>query len=110
MKAQIEDPDLQGLVIVGFGGGYMMTQRQDLNSLFIKANKRGLLMILISQSFPEEPIRREMTEIFLQCGIIPGSDITLPAAVAKVAVLLGQDLNHEEKVHQMTLNWEGEMS
>ena len=110
MKAQIEDPELQGLIIVGFGGGYMMTQRQDLLNLFIKASKKGLLMILISQSFPEEPIRREMADIYSKCGILSGSDITLSAAVAKMAVILGQDLNFEEKIHQMTLNWEGEMS
>ena len=48
----------------------MMTQRPELLELFRKGQDKGLLMILISQSFPEEPIRREMAEILFNCGIL----------------------------------------
>ena len=47
---------------LGYGGGYMMTHRQDILESFENAfRKKGMLMVLISQSFPnaeEEPVRK----------------------------------------------------
>jgi L-asparaginase/Glu-tRNA(Gln) amidotransferase subunit D len=90
----------------------MMTNRPDLiNEFKLAFLEKGHLMVLISQSFPEEPIRREMNDIFSNCGIISGHDLTLPAALAKMAVILTKsDLNLDQKTHLMSLNWQGEIS
>ena len=110
IKAQIEDPELEGLIIVGYGGGYMINQRKDLLELF-KSKAKDLLMVLISQSFPEEPVRRDMAEVFHSCGILSAADLTLPSAVAKMALILNEKTwDFEEKKRQITLNWEGDIS
>ena len=49
-------------IAIGYGGGYIMTHRQDILESFEKGfRKKGILMVLISQSFPnteEEPVRK----------------------------------------------------
>ena len=88
----------------------MMTQRKDFLDL-LESKAKNLLMVLISQSFPEEPVRKEMAEVFHNCGILSGADLTLPSAVAKMALILNEKtLDFEEKKRQMILNWEGEIS
>ena len=108
IKAQIEDSGLQGLIIVGFGGGYMMTKRSVLDLFQSKAKE--ILMVLISQSFPEEPVRRDTSEMLAKSGILSGADLTLPSAVAKMALVLNENWDFEEKKRQLTMNWEGEVS
>ncbi len=90
----------------------MMQNRKDLISEFKAASKnREILLTLISLSFPEDPIRKEMTDTFQEAGILPGNDLSLPAAVSKMAILLSSpDFSYEEKQHQFMLNWQGEQS
>ena len=113
--AQLSDIELQGVVIIGYGGDYMMTHRLDLLRLFEEAYRtKRILMVLISQSFPcsaEEPIRKDMADIFQRCGIVPGSDMTLPATLAKLALTLQlEQAEHDEKMRILAQNWEGEIS
>ena len=87
-----------------------MTQRKDFLDL-LESKAKNLLMVLISQSFPEEPVRKEMAEVFYNCGILSGADLTLPSAVAKMVLILNEKTwDFEEKKRQITLNWEGEIS
>lgn len=91
----------------------MMTHRQDMLELFENAFRdKGLLMVLISQSFPSlEPIRKDMSEIFQRCGIVSGLDMTLPAALAKMALTLQlKDIGLEKKMTLLSQSWEGEIS
>ena len=76
-----------------------------------KMGTLGLLMVLISQSFPEEPVVKDMAEILQKCGIVPGHDMTLPSAVAKMAlILVRKEMDLPEKMKLMTQNWQGEIS
>ena len=87
IKSQISDDKLHGAVIVGYGGGYMMTHRPALlQTLQTASSESGILMVLVSQSFPREPVRQEMKKMLEKCGIVEGYDMTLPSAVAKLAL------------------------
>ena len=110
IKLQLEDPNINGFVIVGYGDGYMSTSNNELLELLKSAYERKKLMILISQSFPEEPIRKEMGTIFQDCGIISGYDMSLPTAVTKMTVIFSQKKSYEENRHLMILNIAGEIS
>ncbi len=113
VKAALDDPTLKGAILIGYGGGYMMQNRSDLIGLFSQASKeREILLVLISQSFPEQPIRREMTDILGEAGILPGHDLTLPAALAKMAIVCScqTNLSFTEKQRLLSQNWQGEQS
>lgn len=74
---------------------------------------KGILMVLISQSFPESKQQpsKDMTEIFHRCGIVPGLDMTLPAALTKLALTLQMtEKSIDEKIRVLGQNWEGEIS
>ena len=90
-----------------------MTHRQDILESFEKAfRKKGILMVLISQSFPnteEEPVRKDMAEILDKCGIVSGHDMTLPSAVTKMALTLMKNIELSDKIRLMSQNWQGEI-
>ena len=90
----------------------MTTSRPELLDLFKSAHEdRNILMILISQSFPEHPIRSEMAKTFQKCGILSGFDMTLPCVVTKMASILQiHEKTYEEKRHLMITNISGEIS
>ena len=99
--------------VIGYGGGYMMTHRQDILDSFENAfRKKGILMVLISQSFPmtEEPVLKEMAEILDKCGIVSGDDMTLPSAVTKMALTLIKQIELSDKMRIMSQSWQGEIS
>ena len=89
-----------------------MTHRQDILESFENAfRKKGILMVLISQSFPdtEEPVRKEMAEILDKCGIVSGHDMTLPSAVSKIALTLIKQIELPDQMRLMSQNWQGEI-
>ena len=89
----------------------MSDKNSELLELLDSASHRNILMILISQSFPEETIRRDMSLVFQKCGILSGFDLSLPCAVVKMASLLSNPMNtFEENRHLMLKNWAGEIS
>lgn len=95
----------------------MMTHRQDMLDLLENAFRdKGILMVLISQSFPAAAVGeaqrgKDMTEIFQRCGIVPGLDMTLPAALTKLALILQMtEKSIDEKMKLLGQNWEGEIS
>ena len=88
----------------------MTTSNNELLKFLKSAYEREKLMILISQSFPEEPIRKEMGTIFQDCGVISGYDMSLPTAVTKMAVIFSQNKSYEENRHLMISNIAGEIS
>ena len=99
------------MVIVGYGDGYMSDKNSELLELLESAYHRNILMVLISQSFPEETIRKDMSLVFQKCGILSGFDMSLPCAVVKMASLLSNPKNtFEENRHLMLKNLAGEIS
>ena len=89
----------------------MSDKNSELLELLESAYHRNILMVLISQSFPEETIRKDMSLVFQKSGILSGFDMSLPCAVVKMASLLSNPKNtFEENRHLMLKNLAGEIS
>ncbi|GAB6025429.1 hypothetical protein CHUAL_011175 [Chamberlinius hualienensis] len=111
VKAHLQSP-LKGLILMSFGTGNIPTNRRDLMEELKSAVNRGVFIINITQC-----LRGCIAAIYetgrplVEAGVIPGADLTLEAALAKLSYVLGRDdLNHDAKRNMLQENLRGEMS
>lgn len=90
-------PPLEGLVLETYGSGNAPNRGDDLIGALREASDHGLVIVNVTQCLrgyvkPSYSTGRAL----LDAGVVPGADMTPEAALAKLAFLLGQDLEVEE--------------
>jgi lysophospholipase len=82
-------PPIRGIILVTFGAGNMPNNRPDLFAVLEEAVHRGVIIVNISQC-----TRGTVTDAYAvgralaQRGVIPGFDMTVECALAKLSFLL----------------------
>ncbi|MBN8613182.1 MAG: asparaginase [Deltaproteobacteria bacterium] len=107
-------PPLEGLVLETYGGGNF-PERSDLLDVLREAVARGVLVLNVTQC-PRGEVRADyqVGRALADVGVIVGRDLTAEAAMAKLAVILGQRTaagwSHAEQVARVRAPIRGEMS
>lgn len=94
-KALLEDAALKGLVLHSYGVGNPPSFDGELLDALKAANERGVALLNVTQCAQGEVVQGAYATgaALNQAGVIAGGDITLEAAVAKLTVLIGQELS-----------------
>ncbi len=112
VRAIVETPDLQGLVIETFGSGNAPTESWFIEALE-EALNRGIIVLNVTQC---KAGAVQMRQYQASCdmdriGVIGGSDITIEAAVTKMMYLLGNFPDDKKKIRdRLCKNLRGEIT
>ena len=106
------EPPIEGVVLQCYGAGNLPNNRTDILQLLQNAVERGVLIITVTQcSHGSVSGLYEAGKALLDIGIVPGSDITPEAALAKLAYVLSKpELSKQERRKLMETNLVGEMT
>lgn len=104
-------PNLKGVVLETFGSGNAPTDKWFIDALS-KAISKEILIINVSQCIGGKVVQGNyQTSRFLaDIGIVSGEDITAEAAITKLMVVLGQNLDYNEAMARLKSNLAGEIS
>jgi lysophospholipase len=104
-------PPLQGLVLSTFGAGNAPDSRLDMLKVLSKASERGVVLINVTQcSRGKVEAHYAAGTALLEAGVVPGYDLTVEAALAKLACLLGKGLPPAEVRELMATDMCGELT
>ncbi|CAJ0592043.1 unnamed protein product [Cylicocyclus nassatus] len=105
-------PPTKGVILQTFGAGNMPTRRKDIIEALKEAIARGCLVVNCSQCLRGQvDVNYATGKILYDIGVIPGSDMTSEAAMAKMCYVLGKDeWDHETKRMMLQANLRGEMT
>lgn len=111
VRAYLNAP-MEGVILQTYGAGNIPSIRNDLMEEFRKASADGVLIVNITQCLQGAVSAEYETGLAtVEAGIIPGSDMTPEAALAKLSYVLGKDeWNIETKRNIMMSNLRGELS
>lgn len=107
-------PPLEGLVLETYGAGNG-PERADILAVLREAVGRGVLVLNVTQC-PRGEVRADyqVGRALAEAGVIPGGDLTSEAAMAKLAVILGQRAeagwSREEQAARVRAPIRGEIS
>ncbi|XP_075592132.1 L-asparaginase 1 isoform X2 [Dermatophagoides farinae] len=103
---------IEGVVLQTYGAGNAPSNRKDILNEFREATKRGLIIVNITQC-PNGKVdpSYETGNALIEAGVIPGSDMTPEACLAKLSYILSKDEWSLEKKREMVrTNLRGEMT
>lgn len=100
--------DLEGIVLELYGEGTGPTDPEFLKLINTLANK-GVVIVGVSQYDDINNLHQADIRL-LEAGILPGYDMTTPAAYAKLAFLLGNVEDKKLIGQLMDINFRGEMN
>ncbi len=111
VRAILQIPDLQGLVLETYGSGNAPTRSWFIQALQ-EGIERGLHVLNVSQCIGGTVLqgRYETSKALSQIGVIGGADITTEAAITKMMYLLANVESHAEVAKALGKSIRGEMT
>jgi L-asparaginase len=111
LRAIIHIPHLKGIVLETYGAGNAPTGKCFLDVIKEGIDK-GIVIVNVTQcaSGSVEMSRYQAGQALKDIGVLSGNDITTEAAVAKLMLLFGHGLSHEEVKCNMQLSLAGEIT
>lgn len=108
----LSDLGYRGIVLEAFGAGGMHFLRRNLLEKLEALTKAGISVVACSQCLyePSDFSIYEVGRRLLECGVIPGRDMTTEAAVTKLMWALGQTEDPEEVRRMFSTDLAGEIS
>lgn len=108
---KLAELNYRGIVLETFGAGGMHFVRRNLTSELKKLSDRGIAVVACSQCLYETSdfSMYEVGKRLLECGIIPGRDMTTEAIVTKLMWALGQTTDLDEVRRIFNTNYAGEV-
>lgn len=111
IRAFLQSP-IQGVVLQTYGSGNAPSNRKDILNEFREATKRGVIIVNITQcANGKVDAAYETGNALIEAGVIPGSDMTPEACLAKLSYILSKDeWSIETKREMVRTNLRGEMT
>lgn len=108
----IQQMGYRGIVIEAFGSGGLHFERRDLIEKIEEVTRNGMVVVACSQCLYETSdfTLYEVGRKLLECGAIPGRDMTTEAAVTKLMWALGQTDDVDEVKKYFATDIAGEVS
>ena len=110
--AHFLNPPIEGVILQCYGAGNIPSNRTDILQLFREATARGVIIISVTQCVQGSVSGEyETGKALLDCGVIPGADLTPEAALTKLSYVLSkQEWDDQTKRKKMQTNLVGEMT
>jgi len=111
VKAILNTPDIEAILLEGFGVGNTSTEPWFINALE-EASSRGIIILDITQcgGGTVQLGRYETSKHLTDIGVISGHDITFEGAITKLMYLLGNISDRNEIKIMLSKNLRGEIS
>jgi len=107
----ILESDIEACVIEAYAVGELPLRRKGISELLKKASEQGKLLVVVTQCLKGEVhAPNGMGKLYEELGLIPGLDMTVECAIAKLTYLLGKNLPKEEVKKLVGENLRGEMT
>jgi L-asparaginase len=111
VKCVLETPNIEAVLIEGFGAGNTSTDSWFIE-LLEKASAKGILIFDITQcgGGTVQLGRYETSKHLSDIGVISGYDITFEAAITKLMYLLANSSDRQEQRKLLATNLRGEIN
>jgi len=105
------ESDIQACVIEAYAVGELPLRRKGVSELLKKATEQGKILVIVTQCLKGSVNAPDgIGKLYEDLGLIPGLDMTVECAVAKLTYLLGKNLSLEEIKQLMRQSLRGEIT